>query len=112
MDIVEASLCGVPLLTIVGEGDSGLQLAQAAQRLMSPDDPRILLDLGLCPYLDSGCLTAILSLVQQVTPKGWVGVVNCPRMVQRLFGLVGLTSCSTFRVFQTLDEAGGAAAAA
>lgn len=112
MDIVEASLFGVPLLTIVGEADDGLQLAQAAQRAMSPHDTHILLDLELCPYLDSGCLATLIGLVQQVGPMGWVGVVDCPRMVLRLLGLVGLTGCSTFRVFQTLDEAGGAAAAA
>ena len=112
MDIVEASLSGVPLLTIVGEADSGAELAQATERVLTQHHTRILLDLGLCPYLDSGCLAAILALVQQVGPMGWVGAVNCQRMVMRLLGLVGLTGCSSFRIFETLDEASGAVAAA
>ncbi len=110
MDILETSLSGVPLLTIVGEADQGLQLAQAAQRAMGAHATHILFDLELCPYLDSGSLTALFGLVQQVEPAGWVGVVNCPRMVLRLIGLVGLTECSGFRVFRTLYEASGAVA--
>ncbi len=112
MDVLEASLSGVPLLTVVGEGDDSVQLAQAAQRAMSASDTHVLLDLESCPYMDSGCLTELIHMVQQLPPTGWVGVVNCPRMVLRLLGLVGLTGSSTFRVFQTLDEAASAAAAA
>ena len=113
MDIVETSVGGVPLLTIVGEADHavGPQLAQAAQRAMSPGGPHILLNLELCPYLDSGALGVILGLVQQLEPRGWVGVVHCSHMVLRLFDLVGLAPCESFRVFRSLDEARASATA-
>jgi anti-anti-sigma factor len=113
MDILETSLHGVPLLTVVGEIDHaiGAQLAEAAQRAMGSRGSHILLDLELCPYLDSSGLNVIVGLVKQVGPSGWVGVIHSSRMVLRLFGLVGLTACDDFRVFQSLDEASGAAAA-
>ena len=45
---------------------------------MGPKDTHILLDLELCPYLDSGSLNALIGLVQRVGPGGWVGVVSPP----------------------------------
>jgi stage II sporulation protein AA (anti-sigma F factor antagonist) len=113
MDIIETSLHGVPLLTVVGEIDHtiGAQLAEAARRAMGSSGSHILLDLELCSYVDSSGLDVIVGLVNQVGPSGWVGVVHSSRMVLRLFGLVGLTGCDAFRVFQSLDQASGAAAA-
>jgi anti-anti-sigma factor len=112
MDILETSLHGVPLLTVVGEVDHaiGLQLEEAAQRAMISCGHHILLDLELCPYLDSSGLNMIIGLVKQVGPLGWVGVVHASSMVLRLLELVGLTDCGSFRVFRSLDEAGEAAA--
>ena len=112
MSIVETSLNGVPLLTIVGEVDQavGSQLAEAAQRAGGSCGSHILLDLGLCPYLDSAGLSVIIGLVKRVESVGWVGVIHPPGMVLRLLGLVGLTACDSFRLFQSLDEAGRAAA--
>lgn len=107
MDIVETSVSGVPLLTIVGEVDHavGPRLEQAAQRAMSSHGTRILLDLELCPYLDSSGLNVIIGLVQRVEPGGWVGVLHCSHMVLRLLHLVGLVPGDSFLVFQTLAEA-------
>ena len=110
MDILETSFSGVPLLTIVGEADDRLRLEEAASRAVGSHGNHVLLDLRLCPYLDSGSLSAMIGLVQQVGPTGWVGVVHCSHMVPRLLELVGLTACDNFRVFQTLDEAEAAVA--
>ncbi|MFH0916615.1 MAG: STAS domain-containing protein [bacterium] len=113
MDIIETSLHGVPLLRVVGEVDHaiGFQLAEAAQRAMSSAGAHLLLDLELCPYLDSSGLNVIFGLVERTGPGGWVGVIHCSRMVLRLLELVGLTTSDSFRVFQSTDEAGEAAAA-
>jgi anti-anti-sigma factor len=113
MNIIETSLDGVPLLTIVGEADQavGPQLAKAAQKAMSSRSTHLLLDLELCPYLDSGALNVVFDLVQRAEPGGWVGVVHCRPMVLRLLGLVGLAACDSFRIFQSFDEASAAAAA-
>jgi anti-anti-sigma factor len=112
MDIVETSLHGVPVLTIVGEVDRaiGVQLAEAAQRALSSCGPHILLDLELCPYLDSSGLNVIFDLVNQVGSSGWVGVIHSSTMVLRLLELVDLKACESFRIFQSLDKARAAAA--
>jgi anti-anti-sigma factor len=112
MNIIESSLDGIPLLTIVGEADQavGPQLARAAQTAMSSHGTHVLLDLELCPYLDSGALNVVFDLVQRAEPGGWVGVVHCRPMVVRLLGLVGLAACDSFRIFQSLDEAAAAVA--
>ncbi len=113
MDILETTLHGVPLLTVVGAVDQaiGSQLAEATERAMISCDHRILLDLERCAYLDSGGLNTIIGLVGRVGPLGWVGVIHCSAMVLRLLELVGLTASGSFRVFETLDEAGAAATA-
>jgi anti-anti-sigma factor len=114
MDIIETSLHGVPLLTVVGEVDRaiGSQLTEATERAMSSCDRQILLDLELCPYLDSGGLNTIVGLVRRVGPLGWVGVIHCSTMVLRLLELAGVTVSGSFRIFESLDEAGAAAIAA
>ena len=102
----------MPVLKVVGEVDHGIgpQLAEAAQRALSSRGHHLLLDLELCPYLDSSGLNAIIGLVKQAGPRGWVGVIHSSSMVVRLLELVGLTAGDSFRVFRSLDEAGGAAA--
>lgn len=106
MEIVENRLSGVPMLTLVGESDQaiGPQLERSVDQAMGSSG-HILLDLQYCPYLDSSALGAILDLQQRLEPDGWVGVANCSRMILRLFGLVGLISGTSFRVFLSLDEA-------
>ena len=113
MDILETSLRGVPLLTVVGEVDHaiGSQLADATERAMISCEHHILLDLERCPYLDSSGLNTIISLVRRVGPLGWVGVIHCSAMLLRLLELVGLTTGDRLRVFKNLDEAKVAAGA-
>jgi anti-anti-sigma regulatory factor len=85
MDIIDASFCGVSLLTVVGEVDHGLaeQLAAAADRSLGTGGARLLVDLERCAYRDSGSLGVLL----------------------RLLELTGLTSARSLRVFGSLDEA-------
>ncbi len=111
MEIMEGSLHGVPLLTLVGEADQaiGLQLVDATERAMIPSDRHIILDLERCPYLDSSALNTIVGLVRRVGPLGLVGVIHCPSMVLRLLQLVNLTANSSFRVFASIEEAAAAA---
>ena len=111
--IVETSLHGVPVLTIVGEADHtiGPELKQAVRGALDSGGAHIFLDLGLCPYLDSGGLNVIVQLVHDVGPAGWVGVIQASSMILRLLELVGLTTYGRLRVFEDLEDAGAAAAA-
>ena len=63
------------------------------------------LDLGMCPYLDSGGLNVIVRAVHDVGPEGWVGLVNCSPMVRRLLELIGLTLRNELRMFDTFGAA-------
>ena len=101
------------MLTIVGEADHtiGPELTQAVRRALNSGGAHIPLDLGLCAYLDSGGLNVLVRSVHDVGPTGWVGVIHASRMILRLLELVGLTAYGGLRVFETLEEAGAAAAA-
>ena len=111
--IVETSLHGVPMLTIVGEADHtvGPELTQAVRRALDSGGAHIFLELGACPYLDSGGLNVLVQLVHDVEPAGWVGVIQASRMILRLLELIGLTTYGGLRIFENLEDAGAAAAA-
>jgi anti-anti-sigma factor len=107
MEVFASSLSGVPLLRVVGDVDhsSSPSLDAAAQKVLVQGSGRILLDLTECPYLDSGGLGVLLSIVGTVKPKGWVGIIGANHDLLRLFEIVGLLSEPCFRVFAGEDEA-------
>jgi anti-sigma B factor antagonist len=112
MDVIETSLCGVPLLRVVGDVDhfTSLALDDAVQDSLSLDGLRLLLDLSECPYLDSGGLGVILTTLRKVRGQGWLGVIGPNRDLSRLFVISGLTADSDFRVFASSQEASAALA--
>ena len=79
MEITRSSLLGVPLLKVVGDIDhfSSLALDDAFQDALSSGATHILLDLTECPYLDSGGLGVILTVLRKVRAKGWLGCFGC-----------------------------------
>ena len=107
MEITRSSLLGVPLLKVVGDIDhfSSLALDDAFQDALSSGATHILLDLTECPYLDSGGLGVILTVLRKVRAKGWLGCFGCSPDLLRLFTIAGLTGDREFRVFVGLAEA-------
>ena len=73
MEVVQASLSGVPLLRVVGDIDHSTSAAfdAAVKKSLALDHGRLLLDLAACPYIDSGGLAVILGAVKAV--RGAVG---------------------------------------
>jgi anti-anti-sigma factor len=110
MEVVEASLSGVPLLRVIGDVDhcTSLDLEEDIQNALGTDGHRILLDLSECPYLDSGGLGVILMTLRKVQTRGWLGVVGCNSDLARLFAISGLLSDPDFRVFASSREASAA----
>ena len=110
MEITKTSLLGVPFLQVVGDIDhfSSLALDDAFQDALSSGASHILLDLTECPYLDSGGLGVILTVLRKVRAKGWLGCVGCSTDLLRLFTIAGLTADREFRVFASLAEASAA----
>jgi anti-anti-sigma factor len=106
MEIREGSLLGVPLLAIKGEIDHSTagEFDAAVQRNLVLGKT-LFLDMAECPYLDSGGLAVLLSLVRQARPAGCVGVIGPNSNLVRLLQIVGLANDTNFRVFTSLDEA-------
>jgi stage II sporulation protein AA (anti-sigma F factor antagonist) len=102
MEIAKARLCGVPMLRVIGDIDhlTSPALLAAAGEVLDPETAHILLDLGGCPYLDSGGMNVLLTILRTVKSRlGWLGVIAPTRDVHRLLEMVGLTMDPDFRVF-------------
>ncbi len=98
------------MVEVHGELDhsSGRSLHDVAHRALGAGR-HLLLDLEHCPYMDSGGVAVLLSLLAQVRPQGWLGIVSANSDLQRIFSMVGLTGDGSFRYFQSREEATEAA---
>ena len=107
MELSETSLCGAPVLRVVGELDHATSpvLAEKAANALGADPACILFDLEACTYLDSGGVGVLLTLLEQVRDRGWVGIISPSRQVLRILEIMGLTSSEDFKVFSSAAEA-------
>ena len=107
MEIRGDSLHGVPLLAVLGDVDhsSAPDLDRAIRDALRDDDPRLVMDLTSCPYIDSGGLAVFLYLVRGLRSDGWLGIVGADRNIYRLFDIVGLMREPGFRMFDRVEEA-------
>ncbi len=107
MEIIQASLSGIPLVRIIGDLDhfSSSALNDAVQDALGLDDSCVLLDFTECPYLDSSGLGVILTALRKIQGKGWLGVVGCSSDLLRVFTISGLTAQPEVRAFVDLHEA-------
>ena len=107
MEIRGDSLLGVPLLAITGDVDHSTapDLDRAIRDALHADDPRLVMDLTSCSYIDSGGLAVFLYLVRGLRADGWLGVVGADRNIYRLFEIVGLTREPGLRMFDRVEEA-------
>lgn len=107
MEVVQTSQSGVPLLRVIGEVDhfTAPALNAAAQSALATESSHLLLDLGECPYLDSGGIGVILTLLKAVRGKGWLGAIGCSHHLLRLLEIAGLTIDPAFRTFSSFEEA-------
>jgi anti-anti-sigma factor len=107
MEVLETSLSGIPLLQVVGDVDhyTSRLLDAAAHEAFAHDGGRLIFDFSGCPYLDSGGVGVLLSLIKTVRDIGWVGVIGASQNLLRVFEIVGLLSEPRFRVFANEMEA-------
>ena len=108
MEISKSEIRGVPLLRVVGDVDhlAGPALLATAEQALDGETPHVLLDLGACPYLDSGGIGALLTILKKVKSRlGWIGVISPTRDVHRLLEIVALTLDPDFRVFPNVAGA-------
>lgn len=104
MEVVQASLSGVPLLSVVGDIDHDTSAAfdAAVKRSLALDHGQLLLDLSACPYIDSGGLSVLLFAAKQLPPGGWLGIATKNKNILRLFEIVGLGHYPGIKVFDDL----------
>ena len=106
VEITTSQCGGIPMIVVRGDVDHAAQtaLAEAARAALGADGDRILFDLKDCPYMDSGGLSVLLSLLRRAGQGGFVGVISPGPNLLRIFEIVGLTADARFRVFA--DRAG------
>jgi anti-anti-sigma factor len=106
MEVFQASLSGVPLITVVGDIDHGNSAAfeAAVKRSQGLDGHPLLLDFSACPYIDSRGLSVLLLAAKHLLSDGWLGIVTNDKNLLRLFEIVGLQPSAGIRLF--LDLAG------
>lgn len=107
MELITAQRGGIPVIEVRGDVDHTTQtaLAETARAVLGADGNRILFDLRACPYMDSGGLSVLLSLLRRARPDGFVGVIGPGSNLRRIFEIVGLTSDPSFHVFSDLQAA-------
>jgi anti-anti-sigma factor len=112
LDVVEASLSGIPLLRVVGDIDHSNSPAfdEVARKALAFNGGQVFIDLSAYPYLDSGGVRVLLSIADQVRLSGWIGVIGANDNLLRIFHLVGILDDAPFRVFADLQEASAALA--
>jgi anti-anti-sigma factor len=106
LEVISYTFGDIPLLTLAGDFDhSSLSLfKQKVDEALGDDGSRLLLQLTDCPYVDSGGVSGLLTLLHRVRNRGWLGVVAPSPGVLRLLQMVGLTIDPSFRVFSNLEE--------
>jgi anti-anti-sigma factor len=108
MRIEKTMLHGVPVLQVVGDIDhyGAENFRCAAEKALNSSGTRILLDLEACPYLDSGGIGALLSLLRWVKARsGWMGIVAPSENVRRLLEIVALPRDPDFIMFANQTRA-------
>jgi anti-anti-sigma factor len=100
LEIISYSFGGIPFLSLAGDLDhSSLGLfREKTDEALSGKGTRILLQLSDCSYVDSGGVSALLTLLHRVRNRGWIGVIAPSPDVLRLLQMVGLTIDPGFRV--------------
>jgi anti-anti-sigma factor len=97
----------VPVIRVAGEIDhaNSQALAKEAAAALAADPARILFDLEVCAYIDSGGVGVLLTLVDEVRDGGWVGIVSANPQVLRVLEITGLTCLGGLKVFSSAAEA-------
>jgi anti-anti-sigma factor len=109
MNMVEGTIGGVPLIVIDGDLD---QSSKQAVRdvvngiLSGPFSPQnLLFDLTDCTFIDSGGLSVLLSVLAQLPPRGWLGVIGFSPATSRVLAYTGFLESDKVRFFSSPSDA-------
>lgn len=105
MEVIESCYLGVPIVEVRGEVDHATSnaLEEVCNRALGEGN-KMALDLGDCPYMDSGGISVLLSLLKRVRTEGALAVISPDPNLLRVLEIVGLTLDRSFRVLASRDE--------
>lgn len=105
MEVSEYCYLGVPVVEVRGEVDHSTcdDFVEICIRALGTGK-KVALDLADCPYMDSGGISVLLSLLKLVRPEGAVAVISPDSNLLRILEMVGLTLDRSFRVLSSRDE--------
>lgn len=109
MNMIEGTIDGVPLIVIEGDLDqSSKQIVRDAVTdiLLGAYPPQsILLDLTDCTFLDSGGLSVLLYALEQMPPRGWLGIIGASGGANRVLTYTGFLDTDRVRFFSSRSDA-------
>jgi anti-anti-sigma factor len=109
MNLTESTINGIPLIVVEGDLDhSSKQAALDAVSgiLKGPYPPRnLLFDLTDCAFVDSGGLSVLLSVLGQLRPGGWLGLIGVSTGPLRLLTYTGFLDTDNVRFFNSPSDA-------
>jgi anti-anti-sigma factor len=105
MEVSESRQVGIPVIEVHDEVDHlTCDVLWAVSDRALGEGNEIALDLRGCPYMDSGGISVLLSLLVRVHPEGILAVIAPGPDLLRVFEIVGLTIDTSFHVLSSPDE--------
>jgi anti-anti-sigma factor len=107
MELTSAVLGDIPMLVASGvmDRDASASLQTALDRLTQARHNIVFLDLTDLTYMDSAGLSVLLTWVQALRGKGWLGVIGPSATIRGLLEGEGLIRHPNVRVFETRQAA-------
>jgi anti-anti-sigma factor len=106
-ELKSAVLGDIPMLVATGvmDRDASAYLQTALDRLTAARHNIVFLDLNNVTYMDSDGLSVLLTWVQALRGKGWLGIIGPNVTIRRLLEGEGLLRHPNVRVFETTHAA-------
>jgi anti-anti-sigma factor len=107
MELTSAVLGDVPMLVATGviDGDACGSLQSALDKLTGARHNIVFLDLSDVTSMDNAGLSVLLTWVQALRGRGWLGVIGPNANIRRFLDDEGFLSHPNVRVFETRHAA-------
>ncbi|MBN1629604.1 MAG: STAS domain-containing protein [Thermoleophilia bacterium] len=109
MNVTEGAIGGVPLIVVDGDLDRSSKqvIRDAVDDIFRGAYPPqgLLFDLTDCTFLDSGGISVLLYVLEQLPADGWLGVVGASAGTNRVLTYTGFLDSDKVRFFSSRGDA-------
>ena len=109
VDLNEGVIGGVPLIVVDGDLDrlSKQVVRDAVDEILRGAYPpqSVLFDLTDCTFLDSGGISVLLYVLEQLPAHGWLGVIGASAGTNRVLTYTGFLDAERVRFFSSSGDA-------